>query len=138
MNRAFSTDLADHDPSLDEFTELAEAALAEIPPEFKRHIEGVALRIDDWPDEGTLRQMRILHPLGLLGLYRGLPIGLKQAGAVVKHVDMIFLYRRPILAHWQARGGNLREMIKHVLVHEIGHHFGLSDDDMHRIESEAE
>jgi predicted Zn-dependent protease with MMP-like domain len=138
MNRAFSTDLTDDRPSLDEFTAMAEAALAEIPPEFKRHIDGVALRIDDWPDEGTLRRMRIAHPLGLLGLYSGLPLGFKQAGAVVKHVDMIFLYRRPILAHWHSRGGNLREMIKHVLVHEIGHHFGLSDADMERIESEPE
>ena len=57
---------------------------------------------------------------------------------MVKHVDMIFLYRRPILSHWRARGGDLREMIKHVLVHEIGHHFGLSDADMERIESEPE
>ncbi len=138
MSRAQWAMAIDNDPSLDEFTELAEAALAEIPPEFKRHIEGVALRIDDWPDEGTLRRMRISHPLGLLGLYSGLPIGFKQAGAVVKHVDMIFLYRRPILAHWHARGGDLRAMIKHVLVHEIGHHFGLSDDDMHRIEAEPE
>jgi predicted Zn-dependent protease with MMP-like domain len=126
------------DPSLDDFAEIAEAALADIPEEFKRHIQGVALRIDDWPDQGTLRQMRIRHPLGLLGLYRGLPIGFKQAGAVVQHVDMIFLYREPILAHWRARGGaNLKDMIKHVLVHEIGHHFGLSDDDMERIEAEA-
>jgi len=127
------------DPSLDDFAEIAEAALAEIPEEFKRHIEGVALRIDDWPDQGTLRQLRIRHPLGLLGLYRGLPIGFKQAGAVVQHVDMIFLYREPILAHWRARGGGkLKDMIRHVLVHEIGHHFGLSDDDMERIEAEAE
>jgi len=126
------------DPSLDDFAEIAEAALAEIPEDFKRHIEGVALRIDDWPDQGTLSQMRIRHPLGLLGLYRGLPIGFKQAGAVVQHVDMIFLYREPILAHWRARGGgNLKDMITHVLVHEIGHHFGLSDDDMERIEAEA-
>jgi predicted Zn-dependent protease with MMP-like domain len=138
MNRASWTDFAGEGPSLDDFVALAEAALAEIPQDFKRHIEGVALRIDDWPDEATLRQMRISHPLGLLGLYRGLPIGFKQAGAVVKHVDMIFLYRQPILAYWRARGGKLRDMIRHVLVHEIGHHFGLSDDDMERIEAEAE
>jgi len=130
-------------PSLDDFTELAEAALAEIPSEFRRHIQGVGLRIEDWPDQGTLRRMRIRHPLGLLGLYSGLPIGYKQAGAVVQHVDMIFLYREPILAHWRqmggpSRGGRLKDIVKHVLVHEIGHHFGLSDADMERIESEAD
>jgi predicted Zn-dependent protease with MMP-like domain len=128
----------DDNPSLDDFTEIAEAALAEIPAEFRRHIGGVGLRIEDWPDQGTLRRMRIRHPLGLLGLYSGLPLGHKHAGAVVHHVDMIFLYREPILAHWRARGGRLKDMVKHVLVHEIGHHFGLSDADMERIESEAE
>jgi predicted Zn-dependent protease with MMP-like domain len=125
------------EPSLDDFAEIAEAALAEIPMEFKRHIEGVALRIDDVPDPGTLRQMRIPHPLGLLGLYHGLPVGHKQAGAVRRDVDMIFLYRQPILAFWRSRGGRLQDIIRHVLVHEIGHHFGLSDADMERIEREA-
>jgi predicted Zn-dependent protease with MMP-like domain len=124
------------DPSLDEFTEIAEAALAEVPAEFRRHIQGVGLRIEDWPDQGTLNRMRIRHPLGLLGLYSGLPLGFKQAGAVVQHVDMIFLYREPILAHWRSRGGRLSDIVKHVLVHEIGHHFGLSDADMARIETE--
>jgi len=137
MDRVARSDFGDGGaPSLDDFAALAEAALADIPDAFKRHIEGVALRIDDWPDDATLRQLRISHPLGLLGLYRGLPIGFKQAGGVVKHVDMIFLYRQPILTHLRARGGDLAEMIRHVLVHEIGHHFGLSDSDMHRIESE--
>jgi len=142
MNQAQWDIAFDDSPSLDEFTEIAEAALAEIPAEFRRHIEGVGLRIEDWPDQGTLRRMRIGHPLGLLGLYSGLPIGYKQAGAVVQHVDMIWLYREPILAHWRAQGGRsggrLKDMVKHVLVHEIGHHFGLSDADMERIESEAE
>jgi predicted Zn-dependent protease with MMP-like domain len=79
--------------------------------------------------------MRIASPRGLLGLYRGLPIAHKQAGAVVQHVDMIFLYRQPILAYWHACGGGLHDLIRHVLVHEIGHHFGLSDRDMARIEN---
>jgi predicted Zn-dependent protease with MMP-like domain len=142
MSRAQWSIAVDDSPSLDEFTELAEAALGEIPAEFRLHIEGVGLRIEDWPDQDTLRRMRIGHPLGLLGLYSGLPIGYKQAGAVVQHVDMIFLYREPILAHWRARGGRLKgplkDLVKHVLVHEIGHHFGLSDADMERIESDAE
>ena len=138
MSRAQWGIAVDDSPSLDEFTELAEAALSEIPAEFRRHIDGVGLRVEDWPDQWTLRRMRIGHPLGLLGLYSGLPIGHKQAGAVVQHVDMIFLYREPILAHWRSRGGRLKDMVKHVLVHEIGHHFGLSDADMERIESEPE
>src|SRR5580698_2720138 len=108
----------DDNPSLEDFTDLSEAALAESPAEFRRHIDGVGLRIEDWPDQWTLRRMRIGHPLGLLGLYSGLPIGFKQAGAVVQHVDMIFLYREPILAHWRAQGGHrgaqLKDMVKHV------------------------
>jgi predicted Zn-dependent protease with MMP-like domain len=121
--------------SLDDFDEIAEAALLEIPEEFRRPLAGVALRVDDWPDAGTLRALRIADPLGLLGLYRGVPFGMKAAGAIVHDVDMIFLYRRPILAYWQARGGRLEDLIRHVLVHEIGHHFGLSDADMERIEN---
>lgn len=121
--------------SLDDFAGIAEAALGEIPEEFRRRLEGVALRVDDWPDAGTLRALRIPDPLGLLGLYRGVPFGRKAAGAIVHDVDMIFLYRRPILAYWRARGGRLEDLIRHVLVHEIGHHFGLSDADMERIEN---
>ena len=136
MNSVFSP-MDDEGPSLDAFTELAEAALADIPPEFKRHIDGVGLRIEDVPDRAILNRMRIAHPLGLLGLYSGLPIGYKQAGGVVQHVDMIFLYRQPILAFWRSQGGRLQDIVRHVLVHEIGHHFGLSDADMERIEAEA-
>jgi len=128
----------DDAPSLDDLAELAEAALAEIPEEFRRQIKGVGLRIEDLPDSATLRQLRIAHPLGLLGLYRGLPIGFKQAVTAVQHVDMIILYREPILAYWRTRGGALPDLVRHVLVHEIGHHFGLSDRDMARIEAEGE
>ena len=103
-----------------------------------RHIDGVALRIDDWPDQGTLRQMRIRHPLGLLGLYRGLPIGFKQAGAVVQHVDMIFLYREPILLEWIETGEDLYHLVRSVLVHEIAHHFGFSDADIEAIERDMD
>jgi predicted Zn-dependent protease with MMP-like domain len=124
-------------PSLDDLAALAEAALAEIPDEFRREIEGVGLRIEDLPDEATLRHLGIANPLGLLGLYRGLPIGFKQAVSSVSDVDMIILYRQPILAHWHTRGGALPDLVRHVLVHEIGHHFGLSDRDMERIEAEG-
>lgn len=120
--------------SLDDFAEIGEAALLEIPEEFRRPLAGVALRVDDWPDAGTLRALRIADPLGLLGLYRGVPFGQKSVLSVTQHLDFIFLYREPILEYWRRRGGPIEELVRHVLVHEIGHHFGLSDADMARIE----
>jgi len=125
-------------PSIDEMAALAEQALHEIPEEFRKYVEGVGLRIDEMPDRETLRRMGIGNPLRLLGLYRGVPFGHKSAGAIVHDVDMIFLYRRPIIEHWHRRGGLLKDHIRHVLVHEIGHHFGLSDEDMERIENTPE
>jgi predicted Zn-dependent protease with MMP-like domain len=122
------------DPSLDDLARIAEAALAEIPAEFREQIEGVALRIDEQADDATLGALRIRNPLNLLGLYRGVHIGRKMTRTVVQNVDIIFLYRRAIVAHWRARGGALNDIVRHVLIHEIGHHFGLSDGDMAQIE----
>jgi predicted Zn-dependent protease with MMP-like domain len=82
--------------------------------------------------------LHIDHPLGLLGLYQGLPIGFKQGFVSVQNVDMITLYREPIVAFWRNRGGSLPEIVNHILVHEIGHHFGLTDADMSRIEGESD
>src|SRR5579883_3094246 len=132
------TTRSDDYPSLDDLAEIAEVALAEIPTEFRRHIEGVALRVDELPDATTLRALRIGNPLNLLGLYRGVHIGRKMTHTVVQNVDIIFLYRRPIIAHWRARGGSLSDIVRHVLIHEIGHHFGLSDRNMPQIERSPE
>jgi predicted Zn-dependent protease with MMP-like domain len=124
-----------HAPTLDDLAEIAEKALAEIPAELKRHIQGVALRIDEFPDDETLDELGIESPFDLLGLYRGVHLGHKTTGMIAHDVDMIFLYRRPILDEWCASGEPLPALIRHVLIHEIGHHFGLSDADMARIEA---
>jgi predicted Zn-dependent protease with MMP-like domain len=125
-------------PSLDDLAEIAEAALQEIPAAFRDHVEGVALRVDEFPDDETLDALEIESPYDLLGLYRGVDIGHKDASAVSSDVDMIFLYRAPILDEWIDSGEALADIVRQVLVHEIGHHLGLSDEDMHKIEDDAE
>jgi predicted Zn-dependent protease with MMP-like domain len=122
-------------PSLDEIGALAEAAFATIPAELRRHVDGVVIRVDEFPDEDTERDMELETPFDLLGLYRGVDIGHKSTNAVANDVDMIFLYRRPLLDYWCETGEDLTQLVRHVLIHEIGHHFGLSDEDMERIES---
>jgi predicted Zn-dependent protease with MMP-like domain len=121
-------------PTLDDLAVLAEAAFAEIPDELRRHVDSVPIRVDEFPDDETLDALDIESPFDLLGLYRGVDLGRKTTGLVVQDVDMIFLYRRPILDEWCESGETLQSLIRHVLIHEIGHHFGLSDDDMERIE----
>jgi predicted Zn-dependent protease with MMP-like domain len=121
-------------PSLDELGELAQEAFQTIPLELRRHVDGVVIRVDEFPDEATEREMELDSPFDLLGLYRGVDIGHKSASSVANDVDMIFLYRRPLLDYWCETGEDLKLLVRHVLIHEIGHHFGLSDEDMERIE----
>jgi predicted Zn-dependent protease with MMP-like domain len=121
-------------PSLDEFQVLADAAFAGLPAEFRRLCQGVAIRIEDFPDEETMREMDC-GPFDLLGLFRG--IGLAQGAATLEtgqFPNMVWLYRRPILDYWAEHDETLGHLVTHVLVHEIGHHFGLSDADMDTIE----
>ena len=124
-------------PSLDDLSDMARAAFAQIPHELTRHVDGVVLRVDDFPDEETEREMELDGPFDLLGLYRGVALGDKSVSATPGDVDMIFLYRRPILDYWCESGEDLQHLIRHVLIHEIGHHFGLSDADMDAIEAAA-
>jgi predicted Zn-dependent protease with MMP-like domain len=124
-------------PSLDDLADLAERALATLPLQFRRAVEGVALSIDEFADDETLDEMGIEDPFELTGLYRGVPIGHRESTGLPHDIDRIFLYRRPILDEWCATGVELGQLVRHVLIHEIGHHLGLSDTDIHRIESET-
>jgi predicted Zn-dependent protease with MMP-like domain len=124
-------------PTLDEIEALAREAFATIPAELARHAGDVVIRVEDFPDAETERDMGLDSPFDLLGLYRGVPIGEKSTGYTPQDVDMVFLYRRPLLDFWCETEEDLVGLIRHVLIHEIGHHFGFSDDDMERIEAGA-
>jgi predicted Zn-dependent protease with MMP-like domain len=121
-------------PSLADLERLAQSALATIPAELKRHLGPVIIRVDDFPDEETEDEMELESPFDILGLYRGVALPHKSVSSVARDIDMIFLYRRPILDYWCETGEDLAHVVRHVLIHEIGHHFGFSDDDMERIE----
>jgi predicted Zn-dependent protease with MMP-like domain len=124
-------------PTAAEIERLAEAAIARMPGQFRRHLEGVVLRIDDWPDEEVLDQLGIEDSLDLTGLYTGRPIGEQSSLLSGELPAMIHLYRLPLLHEWAETGVSLEDLVAHVIVHEVGHHFGFSDADMHAIEDAA-
>ncbi|HET8726294.1 MAG TPA: metallopeptidase family protein [Alphaproteobacteria bacterium] len=125
-------------PTLDDIADMADAALEQIPPELARMVKGVTIRVEDFPDEETCRDMELESPFDLLGLYVGTPFGEQSVSVSRSHTDLIFLYRRPILDYWCDTGEDLAHVVRHVLIHEIGHHFGFSDDDMEALEAQAE
>ncbi len=123
-------------PTLADLEALAHAALGAIPAELQRHLGPVVIRVDEFPDEETEEEMALESPFDILGLYRGTALPHKAPSDPRPQIDMIFLYRRPILDYWCETGEPLDRIVRHVLIHEIGHHFGFSDDDMERIERE--
>ena len=123
-------------PSLDDIAAIARAAFDDLPEEFRGLTTGIVFRVDDFPDAETEREMGLQSPFDLMGLYSGVPIGEKETG-MQTGPDMIFLYRRPLLDYWCETEEDLTHLVRHVLIHEIGHHFGLSDEDMERIEAAA-
>lgn len=124
-------------PSLAEIEVIAERAFERLPAVLAERCHGVALRIEDFPDDEVLADMEIASPFDLAGLYRGTPLTAKTGGDVAMDVDMVLLYRRPLLDWWAEDEMELEDLIRHVLIHEIGHHFGFSDEDMERIENDA-
>jgi predicted Zn-dependent protease with MMP-like domain len=121
-------------PSLADIEALAERALATIPPALKRHMGRVVIRVDEFPDAETEAEMDLESPFDILGLYRGVALPRQSVMDPRAEPELIFLYRRPILDYWCETGEDLAAVVRHVLIHEIGHHFGFSDEDMERIE----
>jgi predicted Zn-dependent protease with MMP-like domain len=122
-------------PSDTEIEALAQRALAGLPRRFREALGPVVIRVEEFPDEETERAMGLDSAFDLLGLYRGVALPHKSVSDPLPEIDMIFLYRRPILDYWCETGEDLFDIVRHVLIHEIGHHFGFSDEDMERIES---
>ena len=124
-------------PTLADLEAVAREAYAGIPKRLRRFAQNVVVRVEDFPDDETLEELECESPFDLLGLYRGVDLARRSVLDTPEDVDMIFLYRWPLLDYWCETGENLTHVVRHVLIHEIGHHFGLSDDDMERIEAEA-
>lgn len=128
---------ASYAPTLEQIESLALAALERLPEAFRAHLGAVVVRVEDFADDATLDEMGIEDAFDLTGLYRGRPVGEKSSTESGALPDMIHLYRRPILDEWADTGVSLEALVTHVLVHEVGHHFGLSDADMHALEDAA-
>jgi predicted Zn-dependent protease with MMP-like domain len=124
-------------PSLAEFERIAETAYHGLPARFRALTGDLVIRIEDFPTDEVLDSLGLQSPFDLLGLYSGVDLAKKSVMDVTSLPDMVFLYRRPILDYWAEHDESLGHIITHVLVHEIGHHFGLSDEDMARIEEQA-
>jgi len=121
-------------PDADAIRAIALKTLNGLPAEFRAHLGDVVLIVEEFADEETLNALGIEHPLDLSGLYHGRPVGEKSSMESGSLPDRIHLYRRAILEEWIETGVGLEELVAHVMIHEIGHHFGLSDDDMHALE----
>ena len=124
-------------PTIDELAEIAHRVFARLPDAFTARCAGVAIRVLDFPEDETLAEMGIESPFDLAGLYRGAPLTAKGAADFTQHLDMVLLFRRALLDWWAEDGMAFEDLVRHVLIHEIGHHFGFSDDDMERIEEAA-
>jgi predicted Zn-dependent protease with MMP-like domain len=124
-------------PDADQIERIARATIARLPAEFRAHLGDILLIVEDFADEETLAALGIDHPLDLSGLYHGRPLGEKSVMDSAAPPDRIHLYRRAILEEWIETGVRLDDLVAHVTIHEIGHHFGLSDDDMHALEEAA-
>ncbi len=124
-------------PSLDDIASLAARALSEIPAALARHIEGVGIAVEEAADDATLDELGIESAWDLTGLYHGTPLPERSVDDIARSPDLIFLYREAILLEWIETGEDLYRLVRNVVIHEVAHHFGFSDDDIARLEAEG-
>jgi predicted Zn-dependent protease with MMP-like domain len=122
-------------PTLDEMEVMAHAEFERLPPAFRKLCDGLVIRVDDFATDEVLEQMGIDSEFDLLGLFQGVGLPFQSHSDPSPMPNMVWLYRRPILDYWAEHDETIGHIVRHVLIHEIGHHFGLSDDDMERIEA---
>jgi predicted Zn-dependent protease with MMP-like domain len=124
-------------PSLDDIEAMAQGIFERLPERFRALCEGLIIRVDDFPTEEVLDEMDAESEFDLLGLFQGTGLPFRSNDDIARLPNLIWLYRRPILDYWAEHEETLGQLVRHVLIHEIGHHFGLSDDDMEAIEADA-
>jgi predicted Zn-dependent protease with MMP-like domain len=124
-------------PQLADFEAIAAVAWERLPDEFRARAGDLLIRVEDFPTDEVLEALGLQDPFELLGLYHGVSLDRKSVTDLPRQPDMVFLYRRPMLEEWAEGGETLGDLITHVLVHEVGHHFGFSDADMEHIEAAA-
>jgi len=125
-------------PSTEDIIGLAESALATIPARLSRHVQAISIVVEDVGDDETLAEMGIESAWDLTGLYRGTPLIHRSVSDIQRQPDMIFLFREPILLEWIETGEDLYRLVRNVLIHEVAHHFGFSDDEIEALEAEMD
>jgi predicted Zn-dependent protease with MMP-like domain len=131
-------ELPGQEPTADAIDTLARNTIARLPSPFRESLDDIVLVIEEVVDSDTARSLGLRNPMQLSGLYQGVPLNHQSVSQSGMLPERITLYRRPIIAEWQSTGFSLEQIVSHIVIHEIGHHFGFSDDDMHALEQEAE
>lgn len=136
--RAASTLRETTAPTLDQIAEIAEEVMRRLPEPIFVHTRDVIVRVEDFPSDEIMEMMELETPFDLLGLYHGVDLPARSVQDVGRLPDLVYLYRRPILDEWCESGSTLAHIVQHVLIHEIGHHFGFTDADMEALEDNAD